>query len=42
MNCHLALVRWELDGRVGWGDSMDVQWNDYVWRYSNGVADGQA
>jgi hypothetical protein len=33
MNCHLGLVRWDLDGRVGWGDSMDVQWNDYVWRY---------
>jgi hypothetical protein len=33
MNCHLGLVRWELDDRVGWGDSMDVQWNDYVWRY---------
>lgn len=31
--CHLGLVRWELDGRVGWGDSMDVQWNDYVWRH---------
>jgi hypothetical protein len=33
MNCHLALVRWERDGQVGWGDSMDVQWNDYVWRF---------
>jgi hypothetical protein len=33
ITCHLGLVRWGLDGRVGWGDSMDVQWNDYVWRY---------
>lgn len=35
ITCHLALVRWELEGRVGWGDSMDVQWNDYVWRYQH-------
>ena len=33
ITCHLALVRWELNGLTGWGDSMDVQWNDYVWRY---------
>jgi hypothetical protein len=39
MNCHLGLVQWELDGRVGWGDSMDVQWNDYVWRYGQTETD---
>lgn len=33
MTCHLGLVRWERDGHVGHGESMDVQWNDYVWRY---------
>lgn len=27
---HLALVRWEMDGMVGYGESQDVQWNDYV------------
>lgn len=30
---HLGLVRWNVDGRLAWGESMDVQWNDYVWRY---------
>jgi len=30
---HLGLVRWDVDGRTAWGDSMDVHWNDYVWRY---------
>jgi hypothetical protein len=33
MNCHIALVRWEMNGSVGWGESQDCQWNDYVWRY---------
>jgi len=27
---HLALVRWEMDGMTGHGESQDVQWNDYV------------
>jgi hypothetical protein len=27
---HLGLVRWEMDGMVGYGESQDVQWNDYV------------
>jgi hypothetical protein len=31
--CHLGLVRWNINGHLAWGDSMDVQWNDYVWRY---------
>lgn len=34
MNCHLGLVEWDWDGRKGWGESQDVQWNDYVWRMS--------
>jgi hypothetical protein len=31
---HLGLVRWTVGDRIAWGDSMDVQWNDYVWRYA--------
>lgn len=26
----LHLTRWECDGRVGWGDTQEVQWNDFV------------
>jgi hypothetical protein len=37
ITCHLALMRWELDGRVGYGESQDVQWNDYVWRNSENL-----
>lgn len=31
-NCvtHLGLTRWEYDGRVGWGDTQEVQWTDYM------------
>ncbi len=32
MNCHLGLVEWDWDGRKGWGDSQEVQWNEYVYR----------
>lgn len=34
INCHLGLVEWDWDGRKGWGESQEVQWNDYVWRMS--------
>lgn len=34
MNCHLGLVEWDWNGRKGWGESQEVQWNDYVWRMS--------
>ena len=34
-NCHLGLVRWSCDGRVGWGETQEVQWNDYIWRFGN-------
>jgi len=37
--CHLALVKWDVAGRTAWGESMDVQWNDYVWRYGQTEAD---
>jgi hypothetical protein len=31
MNCHLGLVEWDWNGRKGWGETQEVQWNDYVW-----------
>lgn len=30
MVAHLGLVRWQVEGLVLWGDSMDCQWNDQV------------
>lgn len=32
MTCHLGLVEWDWDGRTGYGESQEVQWNDYVWK----------
>lgn len=32
MITHLGLTRWECNGRIGWGDTQEVQWNDYVHR----------
>lgn len=29
---HLALVEWRWNGLVGYGESQDVQWNDYVYK----------
>ena len=34
-SCHLGLVRWECEGMIGWGETQEVQWNDYVWRFGN-------
>ncbi len=31
MVCQLYLTRWECKGRTGWGDTQEVQWNDYVY-----------
>lgn len=31
-NTHLGLVEWDWNGKKGWGESQEVQWNDYVWR----------
>lgn len=28
---HLALVEWQWNGTIGYGESQDVQWNDYVY-----------
>lgn len=36
MNCHLGLVEWVWDARIGYGDSQEVQWNDYVWKMGQG------
>jgi hypothetical protein len=30
MSCYLCLTKWQLDGETGWGDTQEVQWNDYV------------
>ena len=32
MNLHapVFLARWECNGRQGWGESQDIQWNDFV------------
>jgi hypothetical protein len=27
---NISLIRWEMDGRVGYGDAQDVLWNDFV------------
>jgi hypothetical protein len=30
MRAHVALVRWEMNGEVGWGDSQESQSGDYI------------
>jgi len=30
MVVHMHLTRWECNGRIGWGDTQECQWNDYV------------
>ncbi|WP_157083010.1 DUF7064 domain-containing protein [Novosphingobium lentum] len=32
-NVHLGLVEWHWNGRTGHGETQEVQWNDYIWRY---------
>jgi hypothetical protein len=34
---NISLIRWEMDGRVGYGDAQDVLWNDFV----NAAAEAQ-
>lgn len=29
MTCHLGLVKWQWDGRTGYGESQEVSWNEY-------------
>lgn len=31
ITCHLGLVKWDWAGATGYGESQEVQWNDYVW-----------
>lgn len=31
---HYCLTRWEIDGRVGWGDCQDIQYNRYVHEFT--------
>jgi hypothetical protein len=38
ISTHIGLVRWSLDGRTAWGESQEVQWNDYVWRYGQATS----
>lgn len=33
MTCHLGLVQWDWNGNRGYGESQEVQWNDYIWRF---------
>ncbi len=30
-NCHLGLAKWNWDGKTGYGETQEVQWNDYVY-----------
>ena len=30
MNVYFCQTRWECDGQIGWGDSQDIQYNDFV------------
>jgi hypothetical protein len=39
MTIPLCLMRWECDGRIGYGDAQDVQWADYVYDALGGRAD---
>lgn len=36
-NClvHLNLTRWEWDSRVGWGDTQECQWTDYIHQFTD-------
>jgi len=33
MNVYFCQTRWKLGGKVGWGDSQDIQYNDFVHRF---------
>lgn len=32
-NVHLGLVKWSWNGKSGYGETQEVQWNDYIWRF---------
>jgi hypothetical protein len=33
MVCWICCTRWVWEGQVGYGDTQEVQWGDYVWAY---------
>lgn len=33
--CHIGLVEWDWNGRKGYGESQEVQWNDYNYKMSH-------
>lgn len=33
VNAPFCLTRWTCDGKTGWGESQDIQWNDFVQAY---------
>lgn len=34
MNVYFCLTRWECGGRIGWGDTQDIQYNEFVRRFA--------
>jgi hypothetical protein len=30
---HLGMTRWEWDGKVGWGDTQECHWTDYIQKF---------
>jgi hypothetical protein len=36
MNCHLGLVEWNWNGRIGYGETQECQWNDYIYKMGQG------
>jgi hypothetical protein len=34
MNTFFCQTRWECDGRIGWGDIQDVQFNAFTHRFA--------
>ncbi|MDB5971511.1 MAG: hypothetical protein JWQ90_3961 [Hydrocarboniphaga sp.] len=35
VSIHIGLVRWQCENRVGWGDSQECQWTDFVHRMNS-------
>jgi hypothetical protein len=33
MNCYVCSTRWTWNGEVGYGDTQEVSWGDYIWKY---------
>jgi len=41
MNTFFCQTRWEYEGRIGWGDTQDVQFNEFTHRFSRRSARSQ-